>query len=95
MAKDRNIGGLLCSQILENLSEYVDGNLDQKTIEAVRLHLSDCQWCEEFGGSFAQLVSVVRIQLNTDNGLSDSVSVRLNHALRAALPKVGTSGTKY
>lgn len=38
-------GGIDCGGVMERLYEYIDGELDEATIEKIRKHLSVCQRC--------------------------------------------------
>ena len=35
-----------CIQIFKRLSEYIDGELDEKTYEEMRIHIKECIKCE-------------------------------------------------
>jgi anti-sigma factor RsiW len=60
MAHDREIAGIRCSTILEGLSDYLDGTLPASVRAQVDAHLAECTWCEQFGGEFASMVTVLR-----------------------------------
>jgi anti-sigma factor RsiW len=57
MAHDREVAGLRCTQVLAHLSDYLDGELDPQTRAQVEAHVQGCDWCERFGGRFAQTVT--------------------------------------
>ncbi|MEL6345491.1 MAG: zf-HC2 domain-containing protein [Myxococcota bacterium] len=63
MAHDREIAGIRCTQILEGLSTFLAGELPIQTQQQVRAHLSQCAWCEHFGGEFSVLIRQLRQQL--------------------------------
>ena len=61
--RERNIGGLTCSQVLERLGDYVDGESPADEVARIETHLSDCSVCERFGGRYGQVVHGVRQRL--------------------------------
>jgi anti-sigma factor (TIGR02949 family) len=38
-------GGIDCKGVLAKLYEYIDGELDEETIEKVRVHIEKCKLC--------------------------------------------------
>ena len=58
--EEREVGGLRCSEVLADLSEYVNGELDEARVAAIDTHLAGCSNCERFGASFAGMVSSLR-----------------------------------
>jgi hypothetical protein len=81
MTEECNVGGLKCSEVLEHLSEFVDGELDEATVNRVRLHLAGCANCEQFGGRFAKMVSEFRRQLGVAQPAPEGVQAALYEAL--------------
>jgi mycothiol system anti-sigma-R factor len=43
--KSQPPGGIDCKGVLAKLYEYIDGELDEETIETVRAHLEKCKLC--------------------------------------------------
>lgn len=64
MTLDDEIGGITCAQVLEVLSDYVDGELDSDVRQRVEAHVSACSNCERFGGVFAQVVQGIRASVD-------------------------------
>jgi anti-sigma factor RsiW len=60
MAIDRLVGRLYCHEVLERLSEYLDGELPPHARAEVAEHLAGCDVCERFGGLFANAVQALR-----------------------------------
>jgi anti-sigma factor RsiW len=57
---DRVVGGLRCRDVLDLLSDFVDGELDTVTLARVNAHLDGCDTCEKFGADYAALVAQLR-----------------------------------
>jgi len=56
MLNERFAGGLLCSQVLNLLTSYVDSELPPEALMQVQDHVAVCQNCARFGASFHLLV---------------------------------------
>ncbi len=84
MKGDRNVGGLLCSEVLAQLSDYIDGALDDAALAKVQAHVAGCDVCERFGGSVGASVAALKRQraAHAEDRSIDSALARL----RAALP---------
>jgi anti-sigma factor RsiW len=81
-ARERIVSGLSCSDVLALLSDYVDGTLDAAARENVDAHLRGCNWCEEFGGRFSDVVEKLRRSLAASDPLDGETLKRFNVALR-------------
>ncbi len=81
MQGDRRVGGLWCHEVLERLSDYVDGELSEPERQQIDDHLRECDTCERFGGRFAESIRVIRESLQSPGPLEDQVSERLHRAL--------------
>jgi len=84
MAEPRVVAGLSCTDVLARLSEFVDGELSAETRDQILAHLAGCTWCEEFGGRFSGLVTMLRSQ-SEPAGLDESVARRLQEFLSEGL----------
>ena len=58
--REREEGGLRCSQVLELLSDYVDGDLTPEVVARVEAHVHACPNCERFGAGFAEMLEALR-----------------------------------
>ncbi|MBL8957865.1 MAG: sigma-70 family RNA polymerase sigma factor [Myxococcaceae bacterium] len=58
--QERTAGGLRCGQVLELLSDYVDGELSPSVRAQVDEHLKGCVVCERFGGRFGRTIAGLR-----------------------------------
>lgn len=80
---DREIAGMRCRDVLERLSDYVDGDLTQEEIRRVDAHLLGCDRCERFGGRFAEVVAGLRRELARAEALDAEVEARLRDRLES------------
>jgi anti-sigma factor RsiW len=78
---ERVVGGLSCGQVLDRLSDYLDGDLADADRTAVETHLRGCDGCARFGGEFRATVDALRRHLLA----TPAPSARLRARLAAAL----------
>lgn len=57
---EREVGGLRCSQVLDVLSLFVDGELPDRVEWQVRAHVAGCDVCARFGAEFGAVVAALR-----------------------------------
>lgn len=57
---NRLVAGLRCRDVLEDLSEFLDGALPPERVAAIHAHLAECDTCARFGGSVGEIVSALR-----------------------------------
>lgn len=63
MSQEKFVGGLGCFEVLENLSEYLDGDVSAELKQKIDAHLAGCDECTRFGGEFGAVVKALRQQL--------------------------------
>ncbi len=63
MPNDREVAGMRCMQVLEVLSDYLDDLLSAERKLQINEHLLGCNWCESFGGRFADMVQQIRREM--------------------------------
>lgn len=80
MRDEKTVGGLSCSQVLEVLSDYLDGDLADGVRRQVEEHLRGCEGCARFGGEFRTTVRALRTHL-AQGALPVAVLDRLRRAL--------------
>lgn len=51
---------LNCREMFERLSEYIDGELDEKLCECFDEHLQDCEPCQRFIATLRRTVELYR-----------------------------------
>lgn len=82
MPEERLVAGLRCGEVLERLSDYVDGDLPPREVERVEGHLKGCDWCEQMGGDFAAAVAAIRRHLVAETAVPEDARRRLRDRLR-------------
>jgi anti-sigma factor RsiW len=82
MAENREVAGLFCSDVLEMLSDYIDGTLPPDRVAQIGEHLQGCDWCEHFGGRFSAAVTALRRELTDPAAPATDVRTRLLERLR-------------
>jgi anti-sigma factor (TIGR02949 family) len=80
MRGEREIGGLRCSQVLAQLSEYFDGELSELERGRLEAHVRECDHCARFGGVFAAAVRALHAKLRASS-LAPAVRERLRARL--------------
>lgn len=84
MKHERVVAGLRCSQVLDQLSAYLDGELEGAQKAGIEAHVRDCELCTRFGGAFSAAISGLRQRLLRADELPADVASRLDEALRRA-----------
>lgn len=82
MTIEREAGGLRCTEVLDVLSDYVDGELGAASRGQVEGHLRGCTVCATFGGRFASVVDGIREKLGAEPALAPEVLAALTARLR-------------
>ncbi len=85
MKAERELAGLRCSEVLERLSDYVDGALPGDARARIEEHVKGCDLCERFGGRFGSVVRALRERLAEAEPLSEDMAARLMQRLEAQL----------
>jgi anti-sigma factor RsiW len=83
LPQDREVAGLRCSEVLQRLSEYVDGELSPDLVARIHDHLRGCDTCERFGARFANVVRTLRQELARPDPIDADVAARLRARLAA------------
>jgi anti-sigma factor RsiW len=88
MKGSREVAGLWCHEVLEQLSDYLDGDLLADRRAQVDAHLAGCDVCERFGGEVSQTVTALKQGVGeaTEETASDAERhVRLRTKLLSSL----------
>lgn len=86
--KERNVGGMRCSEVLAVLSDYVDGELEDSAVGKVENHLLGCPNCERFGRNFGSMVVSLRKESEQSPEAALDVMARLLEQIRKAKAEV-------
>lgn len=78
---ERTVAGLTCSEVLADLSRYLDGDLATSRRLQIEAHVSDCQACAAFGQAFGAMIDAVRARLREPEPLPAEIAARLKTAL--------------
>jgi predicted anti-sigma-YlaC factor YlaD len=82
---NRVVAGIRCIEVLEILSDYLDGDVSQEVKERIEAHLRGCDQCERFGGQMSSVVKSLRKQLKDPEPLDEGVAKRLRDRLSREL----------
>jgi len=85
MADETYAGGLWCSQVLAQLSDYLDNELPAPSRAKIEAHLSECDRCFRFGERFDAILRALCIELRTPEPLTLAEAQRLRHRLLARI----------
>lgn len=69
-----------CKECIDFLSDYVDGYLQEETIEKLESHMTDCPPCLEFLRTFKTTVALAR-ELKAE-AVPDAVMLKVRSFLR-------------
>lgn len=78
---ERTVAGLTCSEVMADLSAYLDHELPADRAAGLEAHVAGCQLCASFGAGFAGLITQVRERLRDPDPVPDDVAARLRDAL--------------
>jgi anti-sigma factor RsiW len=81
MSAEKLVGGLKCFEVLERLSDYLDGELAVAEKTKVEAHLAGCDECTRFGGEFGKVVTTLRQTLGAQDDAPAAAVKRLDEAL--------------
>ena len=79
---DSRIAGVRCSEVLAELSDFLDGQLTPERTEQLKAHVLACDVCERFGADVKSAVELLRKE-RAPEALSDDLSKRLADRLRS------------
>jgi anti-sigma factor (TIGR02949 family) len=78
---EKVVAGLSCGQVLDRLSDYLDGDLPAQESARLEEHLRGCDGCARFGGEFRGVVESLRRHLARSRTLPSGFRERLRKAL--------------
>ncbi|HEY6100432.1 MAG TPA: anti-sigma factor [Anaeromyxobacter sp.] len=84
---EKVIAGLSCGDVLDRLSDYLDGDLPAPECGRIEEHLRGCDGCARFGGELRGVVEGLRTHLARSRTLPAGFRERLRKALAADTAK--------
>lgn len=79
--REKVVAGVSCGEVLDRLSDYLDGDLAAPEVARIEDHLRGCDGCARFGGEFRGVVESLRRHLVRSEGLPAGFRERLRKAL--------------
>jgi anti-sigma factor RsiW len=83
MESERLVAGMRCSEVLADLSDYLDGAVDAARRGQIEAHLHGCDYCERFGREFSTTIATLRHHLAEPEPLAPDVRARLRKRVNA------------
>jgi anti-sigma factor RsiW len=74
----------ICKDVAENIIDYVDQELDDKTLEELEKHQHDCPECKAFVMTYKKMLQLIG-RINKKRFVTAEVRKRLKNCLRACL----------
>ena len=74
---EKTVAGLCCSEVLAQLSDYLDGELEVSDTKRIEEHLLWCPNCERFGDNFGSMVVSLRRASNGTDPVDSKLVSRL------------------
>ena len=87
MDGEREVAGLRCGEVLERLSDFLDGELEAVEHAAVVAHLAGCDTCARFGGRMADAAATLRTALRENPSPPDDETGAVLTRLRDRLAR--------
>lgn len=85
MAIEREVAGVRCSEVLAELSDYLDGDLPLARRSQIADHLRGCDVCARFGGAFTEAIQLLRRDEQGQRAEEPTVFERLSAHLAKGL----------
>jgi len=81
---DTVIAGVRCRDVLNELSNFLDGTLSVERKTMIDGHLAGCDRCARFGGDVAHIIAQLRASLGAPTPLAPDRADQLLASLRRA-----------
>jgi anti-sigma factor RsiW len=78
---ERQVAGLRCSEVMEDLSAYLERELPPARARAIEAHVAECRRCALFGAGFAALIDQIHATLAEPDPVPAEVEARLHASL--------------
>jgi len=74
----------LCKDIVENIMDYIEAELDDKTLAELEKHATDCLECQAFIRTYKKMLELTG-RLRKRSFVTPEVRIRLKEFLRSKL----------
>ncbi len=81
---ETKIAMLICRDVVENIIDYIDAELDYRTLEELEKHLDECPECEAFVKTYKRML-MLTVKLGERNFVTKEVRSRLKTFLTSSL----------
>jgi RNA polymerase sigma-70 factor (ECF subfamily) len=78
---EREVGGLLCGDVLARLGDKVDGDTTPSETIHIDTHLRGCSVCQRFGGRYSTVVQKARERLGAATAVDEPQLARIRALL--------------
>ena len=85
MPEEKEIGGVLCSEVLAELSRYLDGALTDARTAQLQQHLEGCEHCSRFGTRFSAALGHFKERLGPSGEGTVALDAEVSERLAARL----------
>jgi len=75
---------ILCKDVVENIIEYIEAEIDDKTLEELEKHQHDCPECKAFVMTYRRMLELTG-KLKERSFVTPEVRGRLKECLRSRL----------
>ena len=75
---------LKCSDVVENIMNYIDQELDQKTLFTLEKHLEICPECKSFVNTYKRMLSLSG-NLKNQKFVTPEIRTRLKNLLKTKI----------
>jgi anti-sigma factor RsiW len=74
----------LCKDVVENIIGYIESELDDKTLEELEKHASDCPECQAFIRTYKRMLEVTG-RLGKSSFVTPEIRMRLKEFLKSRM----------
>jgi len=78
------VAGIRCREVLDDLSNLLDGALSGERVRALQAHLAGCDRCARFGGEISATLAKLRETMTEPAPVAPDAAARLRDAVRRA-----------
>ncbi len=75
---------LMCKDLVENIMDYIDNELDMKTLEELEKHASECPECRAFVDTYKRMLDLTG-KLRDKSFVTPEIRQRLKTLLKSKI----------